>query len=56
MNDSTRLVRTFYDKVYNRRNVDFLRAHHHPEVECRGTVTSTHKPTGKPVRFCGMTM
>ena len=101
MNDNTRLMRTFYDEVYNRRNVDFLREHLHPDVEgrgpgiddvvsgvdqvvafsqyvykvyddyhlevndavgdgdrvvVRGTVTATHKPTGKPVRFCGMTM
>ena len=39
MNDNTRLMRTFYDEVYNRRNVDFLREHLHPDVEGRGPGT-----------------
>ena len=32
MLDRTIFMRRFYDEVYNRRNVDFLRQHLHPDV------------------------
>jgi len=95
------LMRRYYDQVFNRRNLGFLREHLHPEVvghgpgvddvvhgaeqvlafsACvyevygdyrltvddvvaegdrvvvRGSVTAVHKPTGRPVRFSGVTV
>lgn len=101
VNDTAAFIRTYYERVYNLRDVDYLRQHLHPEVVgrgpgiedevrgieqvvefsqyvyrvyddyrlevndvvadgdnvvVRGTVTARHIPTGKPVRFCGMTL
>jgi len=95
------LMRRYYDEVFNRRNLGFLREHLHPEVVghgpgvddvvhgaeqvlafsayvyevygdyrltvddvvaegdrvvVRGSVTAVHKPTGRPVRFFGVTV
>jgi predicted ester cyclase len=95
------LMARYYDEVFNRRNLDFLRAHLHLEVVghgpgaddvvrgveavvafstyawevyddyrltvedvvaagdrvlVRGSVTALHKPTGRPVRFFGLTL
>lgn len=95
------LMRRYYDEVFNRRNLDFLREHLHPDVVghgpgiddtvrgaaqvaafsayvydvyddyrlsvddvvaqgdrvmVRGSVSATHKPTGLPVRFFGITV
>ncbi len=95
------LMRRYYDQVFNRRNLGFLREHLHPEVVghgpgvddvvhgaeqvlaflayvyevygdyrltvddvvaegdrvvVRGSVTAVHKPTGRPVRFFGVTV
>lgn len=94
------LMRRYYDEVFNRRNLAFMRAHLHPEVVghgpgaddevrgadqvaafsayvyevyddyrltvesvtaaqdrvvVRGRVEAVHKPTGRPVRFFGIT-
>jgi predicted ester cyclase len=94
------LMARYYDEVFNRRNLDFLRAHLHLEVVghgpgaddvvrgaeqvaafsmfvfeayddyrftleetiaqddrvvVRGSVTATHRATGRPVRFFGLT-
>ena len=95
------LMERYYDEVFNRRNLAFLREHVHPEVighgpgiedevrgveqvaafsayvyeiyddyrltvedivaqgdtvVVRGSVAAVHKPTGKPVRFFGLTL
>jgi ketosteroid isomerase-like protein len=95
------LIARYYDEVFNRRNLEFLRAHLHPEVVghgpgaddmvrgvdqvvafsayvwqvyedyrltvehvlaqgdtvvVHGSVRAVHKPTGKPVRFFGLTL
>lgn len=95
------LMRRYYDEVFNRRNLGFLRAHLHPEVVghgpgaddvvhgaeevvafsayvyevyddyrltvddvvaegdrvvVRGSVTALHRPTGRRVRFFGITI
>ena len=94
------LMRRYYEEVFNRRNLAFLREHLHPDVVghgpgvddvvrgadqvaafsmyvfeayddyrftldettaqgdrvvVRGSVTATHRATGKPVRFFGLT-
>jgi ketosteroid isomerase-like protein len=94
------LMHRYYDEVFNRRNLAFMRAHLHPEVVghgpgaddevrgadqvaafsayvyevyddyrltvesvtaaqdrvvVRGRVEAVHKPTGRPVRFFGIT-
>ena len=94
------LMERYYDEVFNRRNLGFLREHCHPDVVghgpgaddiirgvdevaafsayvyevydqyrlavedivaqgdnvvVRGSVTAVHRPTGKPVRFFGLT-
>ena len=94
------LMRRYYEEVFNRRNLAFLRDHLHPdivghgpgidEVVCgaegvaafsayvhevyedyrltvedvvaqgdrvvvRGSVSAVHRPTGRPVRFSGIT-
>jgi predicted ester cyclase len=94
------LMRRYYEEVFNRRNLEFLREHLHPEVVghgpgagdsvrgaeqvaafsmyvfeayddyrftleetiaqgdrvvVRGSVTATHRATGRPVRFFGLT-
>ena len=94
-------MREYYDRVYNHRDVNYLRRHLHPDVVgqgpgindrvegidqvvafseyvyrvyedyrlevndvvadgdtavVRGTVTARHIPTGRQVRFCGMTL
>jgi len=104
MNDATAnaaLMRRYYEEVFNRRNLDFLREHLHPDVighgpgiddevrgqqqvaafsayvfeayddyrltleetvaegdrvVVRGCVSAVHRPTGKPVRFFGITI
>jgi len=104
MNDATAnaaLMRRYYEEVFNRRNLDFLREHLHPDVVghgpgiddevrgqqqvaafsayvfeayddyrltleetvaegdrvvVRGRVSAVHRPTGKPVRFFGITI
>jgi predicted ester cyclase len=95
------LMARYYDEVFNRRNLAFLRDHLHPEVVghgpgaedsvhgieavvafsayvwqvyddyrltvddivaegdrvvVRGSVEAVHKPTGRPVRFFGLTL
>lgn len=95
------LMRRYYDEVFNRRNLAFLREHLHPDVVghgpgmddavrgaeqvaafsayvyevyddyrltvddvvaegdrvvVRGSVSAMHKPTGRPVRFFGITV
>lgn len=95
------LMRRYYEEVFNRRNLAFLRAHLHPEVVghgpgvddevrgreqvaafsayvfeayddyrftleetvadgdrvvVRGRVSAVHRPTGRPVRFFGITI
>jgi len=95
------LMARYYDEVFNRRNLEFLREHLHPEVVghgpgvgdevrgieqvaafsayvwevyddyrltvedvvaqgdrvvVRGSVSAVHKPTGRPVRFFGLTL
>lgn len=95
------LMARYYDEVFNRRNLAFLREHLHPDVVghgpgaedvvrgvdavvafsayvwevyddyrltvedvvadadrvlVRGSVTARHRPTGKPVRFFGLTL
>lgn len=97
---NARLMHRYYDEVFNRRNLAFMRAHLHPEVVghgpgaddevrgadqvaafsayvyevyddyrltvesvtaaqdrvvVRGRVEAVHKPTGRPVRFFGIT-
>jgi predicted ester cyclase len=99
--DPGALMRRYYDEVFNRRNLAFLREHLHPEVVghgpgiddevrgidqvaafsayvwevyddyrltvedvvaqddkvlVRGAVNAIHKPTGRRVRFFGMTL
>lgn len=94
------LMRRYYEEVFNRRNLAFLREHLHPDVVghgpgaddivrgadqvaafsmyvfeayddyrftleetvaqgdrvvVRGSVTATHRATGRPVRFFGLT-
>ena len=87
------LMRRYYEEVFNRRNLEFLREHLHPEVVghgpgaaqvaafsmyvfeayddyrftleetiaqgdrvvVRGSVAATHRATGRPVRFFGLT-
>jgi predicted ester cyclase len=94
------LMARYYDEVFNRRNLDFLREHVHPDVVghgpgvddelrgieqvaafsayvfevyedysltvedvvaqgdrvvVRGRVSAVHRPTGRPVRFFGLT-
>lgn len=43
------LMERYYDEVFNRRNLAFLREHVHADL-----VAAVHKPTGKPVRCCGL--
>ena len=95
------LIARYYDEVFNRRNLEFLRAQLHPEVVghgpgaddtvrgvdqvvafsayvwevyedyrltvehvvaqgdtvvVHGSVRAVHKPTGRPVRFFGLTL
>ncbi len=101
MEDLEATMRLYYDRVYNHRDIAYLRHHLHPRVVgrgpgiddvaegieqvvafseyvyrvydnyrlkvndvvaqaqsavVRGTVTARHIPTGRPVRFCGMTL
>mgnify|MGYP003397777692 CR=1 FL=1 len=49
------LMRQYYEEVFNRRNLAFMREHLHADVVGRGSVRATHKPTGRAVRFFGIT-
>mgnify|MGYP003484920188 CR=1 FL=1 len=59
------LMRRYYEEVFNRRNLAFMREHLHKDVVghgpgvdrvvVRGSVRATHKPTGRAVRFFGIT-